>query len=103
MPARSRDMAGLHAIREIQRHKRRGGTIIARLAWKYVESEENDLIFGRRQSWIAGDPTDVQLMVKDSTKYATSPVFVRGGVPDRTLPFRATPRNFGKLSALEIA
>lgn len=46
------------------------GTILARLAWKYVESEENNKIFGRRQSWIAGDPTDVQFMVKDSTKYA---------------------------------
>jgi len=33
------------------------GTIIARLAWSYVPSEENNKIFGRPQSFVAGPPT----------------------------------------------
>ena len=45
------------------------GTIIARLAWNYVPSEENNKVFGREQSFIAGPPTNVQFMVKDSRKY----------------------------------
>jgi hypothetical protein len=49
------------------------GTIIARLAWSYVASEENDKIFGRAQSFVAGPPKNgVQFMVKDSKKYAAS-------------------------------
>ncbi len=48
------------------------GTIIARLAWRYVPSEENNKIFGRRQSFVAGPPTNVQFMVKDSKKYAST-------------------------------
>ena len=46
------------------------GTIIARLAWSYVPSEENDKVFGRSQSFVAGSATNVQFMVKDSKKYA---------------------------------
>jgi hypothetical protein len=30
------------------------GTIIARLAWSYVPSEENDKVFGHPQSFVAG-------------------------------------------------
>ena len=45
------------------------GTIIARLAWNYVPSEENNKVFGRSQSFVAGSPTNVQFMVKDSKKY----------------------------------
>src|ERR1700722_16321906 len=48
------------------------GTIIARLAWKYVPSEENNKVFGREQSFVAGSPTNVQFMVKDSKKYAAT-------------------------------
>jgi hypothetical protein len=48
------------------------GAIIARLAWKYVPSEENNKAFGRAQSFIAGDPTNVQFIVKDSVKYAST-------------------------------
>lgn len=48
------------------------GAIIARLAWKYVPSEENNRAFGRTQSCVAGEPTNVQFMVKDSTKYAST-------------------------------
>jgi hypothetical protein len=49
------------------------GAIIARLAWSYLESEENNKTFGRRQSFVAGHPTNgVQFMVKDSKKYAAT-------------------------------
>jgi hypothetical protein len=48
------------------------GAIIARLAWSYVPSEENNKVFGREQSFVAGPPVNVQFMVKDSKKYATT-------------------------------
>ena len=49
------------------------GTIIARLAWSYVPSEENDKVFGRPQSFVAGPPKNGgQFMIKDSTKYAST-------------------------------
>ena len=48
------------------------GTIIARLAWSYVPSEENNKVFGRPQSFAAGSATNVQFMVKDSKKYAAT-------------------------------
>jgi hypothetical protein len=48
------------------------GTIIARLAWKYVPSAENNKVFGQSQSFIAGAATNVQFMVKDSKKYAAT-------------------------------
>jgi hypothetical protein len=46
------------------------GTIIAALHWHYVSSEENNKVFGRTQSFIAGSPKNIQFMVKDSKKYA---------------------------------
>jgi Cytochrome P460 len=48
------------------------GAIIARLAWKYTPSAENNKAFGREQSFVAGDATNVQFMVKDSKKYAAT-------------------------------
>ena len=49
------------------------GTIIARLAWSYDPSEENNKAFGRTQSFVAGTPKEgVQFMVKDSNKYAST-------------------------------
>jgi hypothetical protein len=48
------------------------GTIIARLAWSYIPSEENNKVFGRAQSFVAGPSTNVQFMVKDSKKYAAT-------------------------------
>ena len=49
------------------------GAIIARLAWEYLPSEENNKVFGRRQSFVPGKPTNgVQFMVKDSKKYAAT-------------------------------
>ena len=48
------------------------GTIIARLAWTYVPSDENNKVFGRAQSLVPGSATNVQFMVKDSKKYAAT-------------------------------
>ena len=48
------------------------GAIIARLAWSYIPSEENNKAWGRAQSFVAGNPTNLQFMVKDSTKYAAT-------------------------------
>ncbi len=48
------------------------GAIIARLAWDYAPSEENNKVFGRAQSFVSGSATNVQFMVKDSKKYAAT-------------------------------
>jgi len=63
------------------------GTIIARLAWKQTVSEENNRAIGPvaekqlgpegaekllSQSFVAGPPINVQFMVKDSKKYAST-------------------------------
>jgi Cytochrome P460 len=50
------------------------GAIIARIAWNHVPSEENNKIFGRAQSFVAGSepPWYLQFMVKDSNKYAAT-------------------------------
>jgi hypothetical protein len=49
------------------------GTIIARLGWGYISSAENNKVFGRAQSFVAGPPKNgVQFMVKDSKKYAAT-------------------------------
>jgi hypothetical protein len=50
------------------------GTVIARVAWKDVPSEENDKVFGRKQSFVPGPAPEwyLQFMVKDSKKYAAT-------------------------------
>jgi hypothetical protein len=49
------------------------GTVIARLAWSYDSSEENNRSFGRQQSFVAGHPKNgVQFMVKDAAKYTAT-------------------------------
>jgi len=50
------------------------GAIIGRIAWNHVSSEENNKIFGRAQSFVAGSepPWYLQFMVKDSKKYAAT-------------------------------
>src|ERR1700722_5730725 len=48
------------------------GTIIAALHYRYVPSEENNKVFGRTQSSVAGPATNIQFMVKDSVKYAAT-------------------------------
>jgi Cytochrome P460 len=48
------------------------GAIIGRLAWVYTASDENNKVFGREQSFVAGAPINIQFMVKDSKKYAAT-------------------------------
>ena len=48
------------------------GTIIAALHYRHVPSEENNKVFGRDQSFVAGLPTNIQFMIKDSKKYAAT-------------------------------
>ncbi len=48
------------------------GTVIVRLAWNYEASEENNKIFGRAQSFVAGAPVNVQVEEKDQKKYAAT-------------------------------
>ena len=50
------------------------GTIIGRIAWRHVPSEENNKVFGRDQSFVPGEapPWYLQFMVKDSKKYAAT-------------------------------
>ena len=50
------------------------GAVIARIAWYHVPSEENNKVFGRAQSFVAGSepPWYLQFMVKDSKKYAAT-------------------------------
>ena len=50
------------------------GTIIGRIAWRHVPSEENNKVFGRAQSFVPGEapPWYLQFMVKDSKKYAAT-------------------------------
>ena len=64
------------------------GAIIARIAWSYVPSEENNKVFGRAQSFVPGAPPEwyLQFMVKDSKKYAATggwgyAQFDKGGKP----------------------
>ena len=48
------------------------GTVIVALHWKRVPSEEDNKVFGRVQAFIAGSPVNMQVMVKDSKKYAAT-------------------------------
>lgn len=50
------------------------GTIIGRVAWKMVPSEENNKIFGQPQSFVPGDAPDwyLQFMEKNTKKYAAT-------------------------------
>ena len=48
------------------------GTIIAALHYGHASSEENNKVFGRSQSFVAGAATNIQFMVKDSKEYAAT-------------------------------
>jgi hypothetical protein len=48
------------------------GAIIAALHYHHVPSEENNKVFGKEQSFVPGDPSNVQFMIKDSEKYAAT-------------------------------
>jgi hypothetical protein len=80
------------------------GAIIGRIAWSHVPSEENNKVFGRKQSFVPGaePPWYLQFMVKDSKKYAATGGwatrnFIRTANPDLSQisknVFRATRRS----------
>jgi Cytochrome P460 len=46
------------------------GSIIVALHWQRVPSDEDNQVFGRVQAFVAGSPVNMQVMVKDSKKYA---------------------------------
>jgi hypothetical protein len=48
------------------------GTIIAALHYGHVPSAENNKVFGQAQSFVPGAATNIQFMVKDSTRYAAT-------------------------------
>jgi hypothetical protein len=48
------------------------GTIVLSLHYKHASSDENNRAFGQSQSFVAGAPTNVQFMVKDSKAYAAT-------------------------------
>jgi len=48
------------------------GAIIAALHYSHISSEENNKVFGRAQSFVPGQLTNVQFMVKDSRKYTAT-------------------------------
>jgi Cytochrome P460 len=48
------------------------GSMIGALHYSHLPSEENNKIFGREQSFVPGSPKNIQLMIKDSTKYAAT-------------------------------
>jgi hypothetical protein len=48
------------------------GAIIAALHYQHVPSPTNNKVFGQEQSFVPGQPTNVQFMVKDSNRYAAT-------------------------------
>lgn len=48
------------------------GTMIVRLAYRYVPSAQNNAIFGQEQSFVAGEPTNIQIEVKDSKRFRST-------------------------------
>ena len=48
------------------------GAIIVALHWDRVASDEDNKVFGRVQAFVAGSPVNMQVMLKDSTKYAST-------------------------------
>jgi hypothetical protein len=48
------------------------GSIIVALHWKRIPSEEDNKAFGKAQAFVAGSPVNMQVMVKDSIKYAAT-------------------------------
>lgn len=47
-------------------------SVIVALHWKRVASDEDNKVFGRDQAFIAGAPVNMQIMIKDSKKYAAT-------------------------------
>ena len=48
------------------------GAIIVALHWNRVPSDEDNKVFGRVQAFVAGSSANIQVMVKDSKKFAAT-------------------------------
>lgn len=48
------------------------GSIIVALHWNRVPSDDDNKVFGREQAFVAGSAVNMQVMVKDSIKYAST-------------------------------
>jgi hypothetical protein len=48
------------------------GAILVALHWKRDPSDEDNQVFGRVQASVAGSPINMQVMVKDSKRYAAT-------------------------------
>jgi Cytochrome P460 len=48
------------------------GAVLAKLAWKHVASAMDDTALGQMQAFVPGPATTVQIMVKDSKRYAAT-------------------------------
>ena len=46
------------------------GAMLAKVAWKHVPSAEDNRALGQIQAFVPGPATTVQIMIKDSKKYA---------------------------------
>jgi len=66
------------------------GTILVRLAWRFQSSVRNDSVFPAPQSFVAGEPINVQVSVKDSKRYAASGGWGFGQFENRTANQDAT-------------
>jgi hypothetical protein len=82
------------------------GAVIVRLAWRYQSSPRNDTVFPAPQSFVAGPPTNVQVSVKDSKRYAASGGWGYGqfenGLPNQDLALvQSCFACHSKLDALE--
>lgn len=82
------------------------GAIIVRLAWQYQSSPRNNTVFPVPQSFVAGPPTNVQVSVKDSKRYAASGGWGYGqfenGLPNQDLTLvQSCFTCHSKLDALE--
>jgi len=54
------------------------GTVIARLAWSYVASEENNRVFGRAQSFVARSATNIQIALGSTGQVSSSKPITEG-------------------------
>ena len=66
------------------------GAIIAAIHWDYVSSAENNRVFGRQQSFVAGPVKNIQFMVKDSKN---TPRPAAGDLPTSRTESRPTRRH----------
>jgi hypothetical protein len=48
------------------------GAIIVALHWQRVPSDEDNKVLGGMQAFVTGSPLNMQVMIKDSKKYASS-------------------------------